>query len=129
MLMSYLAICLPCRIKKRPIDYRSPNKRMVGRKLEMSTRSGSNYLTLAGKSGFLVSDCSGGFETRLYVHSSFAINLDGKERELVALLSLSSWCLLMVLWLFLAVPWVCLRVVIVVFSDHSHLLFLAKLGA
>ena len=50
--MSYLAICLPRRIKKRPIDGRSANKRMVGRKLEMSTRSGSNYLTLAGKSPF-----------------------------------------------------------------------------
>ena len=43
--------------------------------------------------------------------------------------SLSSWCLVMVVWLFLAVPWVCLRFVIVVFSDHTHLLFLTKLGA
>ena len=54
--------------------------------------------------------------TLLYVHSSFAIILMGK-RELVALLSLSSWCLLMVVWLFLPVPWVCLRFVIVVFHD------------
>ena len=52
MWMTYLAICLPCRIKMRPIDGRSANKRMVGRKLEMSSRSGSNYLTLAGKSRF-----------------------------------------------------------------------------
>ena len=59
----------------------------------------------------------------LYVHSSFAIILMGK-RELVALLSLSYWCLLMVVWLFLAVLWVCLRFVIVVFPDHTHLLFL-----
>ena len=51
----------------------------------------------------------------LYVHSSFAIILMGK-RELIALLSLSSWCLVMVVWLFLAVPWACLRFVIVVFS-------------
>ena len=29
----------------------------------------------------------------------------------------------MVLWLFLAVPWVCLQFVIVVFPDHNHLLF------
>ena len=43
----------------------------------------------------------------LYVHSSFAIILMGK-RKLMALLSLSSWCLLVVVWLFLAVPWVCL---------------------
>ena len=35
-----------------------------------------------------------------YVHSSFAIILMGK-RELAALLSLSSWCLVMVVWLFL----------------------------
>ena len=60
--------------------------------------------------------------TLLYFHSSFAIILMG-ERELVALLSLSSWCLVMDVWLFLAVPWVCLRFVIVVFPDHTHLLF------
>ena len=45
------------------------------------------------------------------------------KRELVALLNLSSWCLVMVEWLFLAVPWGCLRFVIVVFPDHTHLLF------
>ena len=61
--------------------------------------------------------------TLLCVHSSFAIILMGK-RELVALLSLSSWCLVIVVWLFLTVPWVCLHFVIVVFSDHTHLLFL-----
>ena len=55
----------------------------------------------------------------LYVPSSFAIILMGK-RELVALLSLSSWCLVIVVWLFLAVPWVCLQFVIVVFPDHTH---------
>ena len=30
----------------------------------------------------------------------------------------------MVVWLFLAVPWVCLRFLIVVFPDRTHLLFL-----
>ena len=30
----------------------------------------------------------------------------------------------MVEWLFLAVPWDCLRFVIVVFPDHTHLLIL-----
>ena len=40
--------------------------------------------------------------TLLYVHSSIAIILMGK-RELVVLLNLSSWCLVMVEWLFLAV--------------------------
>ena len=60
----------------------------------------------------------------LYVNSYFAIILKGKK-ELVALLSLSSWCLVVVVWLFLAVPWVCLRFVIVVFPDHTNLLFLS----
>ena len=81
MWMSYLAICLPRRIKKRPID-----------------------LQINGWSN----------ESLKCQH-----DLDLK-RELVALLSLSSWCLVMVVWLFLAVPWVCLRFVIVVFSVHTH---------
>ena len=63
--------------------------------------------------------------TLLYVHSSIATILMGK-RELVALLNLSSWCLLMVEWLFLAVLRGCLRFVIVVFPDHTHILFLVK---
>ena len=46
------------------------------------------------------------------------------KRELIALLNLSSWCLVMVDRLFLAVPRGCLRFVIVVFPDHTHLLFL-----
>ena len=46
------------------------------------------------------------------------------KRELIALLNLSSWCLLMVEGLFLAVPWGCLRFVIVVFPDHTHLLLI-----
>ena len=52
--------------------------------------------------------------TFLYVPSSFAIILMGK-RELVALLSLSSCCLVIVAWHFLVVPWVGLQFVIVVF--------------
>ena len=72
-----------------------------------------------------VSDCSIFCCTLLYVHSSFAIILLGK-RELIALLSLSSWCLVMVVWLFLTVPWVCLQFVIVVFPDHTHILFLPQ---
>ena len=55
----------------------------------------------------------------LYVRSSIAIILMGK-RELVALLNLSSWCLVMVERLFLAVPRGCLQFVIVVFPDHIH---------
>ena len=60
--------------------------------------------------------------TLLYVHSSIAIILMGK-RELIALLNLTSWCLMMVEWLFLAVPRGCLQFVIVIFPDHTHLLF------
>ena len=70
-----------------------------------------------------VCNCSMFWCTLLYVHSSIAIILMGK-RELVALLNLSFLCLLMVKWLFLAVPWGCLRFVIVVFPGHTHLLFL-----
>ena len=58
----------------------------------------------------------------LYVHSCIAIILMGK-RELIALLNLSSWCLVMVERLFLVVPRGCLQFVIVVFPDHTHLLF------
>ena len=45
------------------------------------------------------------------------------KRELVALFCLSSWCLVIVVWLFLAVPRVCLQFVIVVFPGRAHLLF------
>ena len=58
----------------------------------------------------------------LCVHSSFAIIKMGK-RELVALLCLSSWCLVIVVWLFLTMPRVCLQFVIVVVPDHTNLLF------
>ena len=60
--------------------------------------------------------------TLLYVHSSIAIIMM-RKREVAALLNVSSWCLVIVEWLFLAVPWDCLRFVIVVFPDHTHLLF------
>ena len=60
----------------------------------------------------------------LCVHSGVAVVLAGKGGGLVALLNLSSWCLVMVERLFLAVPWGCLRFVIVVFPDHTYLLFL-----
>ena len=69
-----------------------------------------------------VCNCSMFCYTLLYVHSSIAIILMGK-RELIALLNLSSWCLMMVGRLFLAVPRGCLQFVIVVFPDHTHLLF------
>ena len=70
-----------------------------------------------------VCNCSMFCCTLLYFPSSFVIFLMGKK-ELVALLSLSSWCLLIVVCLFLAVPWVCLQFVIVVFPNYTRLLFL-----
>ena len=73
-----------------------------------------------------VCNCSMFCCTLLYVHSSIAIILMGK-RELINLLNLSSWCLVMVERLFLAVPWGYLQFVIVVFPDHTHLLFLIQI--
>ena len=54
--------------------------------------------------------------------SEFAVQMG--KREPVALLSWSSWCLVIVVCPFLAVPLVCLQFVIVVFPDHTPLLFL-----
>ena len=69
----------------------------------------------------LLCNCSRFCYMLLFVHSSFAIILMG-ERELAALLSLSFWCLVIVVWLFLVVPWICLLFVIVVFPDLTRLL-------
>ena len=48
-----------------------------------------------------------------------------RKRKLVTLLLLSYRCIdtINVLWFFLTVPWVGLQCVIVVISDHTHLLF------
>ena len=66
-------------------------------------------------------DCSMFCCALLCVNSSFVIISMGM-RELVALLWFSSWCLVIIVWLFLAVPWICLEFVIVVFPDHTHLM-------
>ena len=62
---------------------------------------------------------------RVLCLSSIAIILMGKV-DLVALLCLPSWFFVTVdvLWLFLAVPWIGLQCVIMVFPHHTHLLFL-----
>ena len=73
-----------------------------------------------------VCNCSMFCCTLLYVHSIIEIILMEK-RELVALLILSCWCLAMVERLVLAMPRGCLRFVIVVFPDHTHLLFLKNI--
>ena len=52
--------------------------------------------------------------------------MTNRKRELIALLNLSSWCLVMVERLFLAMPRGCLQFVIVVFPDYTHLLFLSE---
>ena len=53
------------------------------------------------------------------VHSSFVIILMGK-RVLAYLLCLSIWCLVIVVWLFLKMPRVCLQFVIMAFPDHTQ---------
>ena len=77
-------------------------------------------------------NCSMFCSVLLYVHSSFEIILMGKK-ELVALLCLSSWCLVIIAWLFLVMPRVCLQFVIVVFPDHtlyfSLLVFVEKIAS
>ena len=50
------------------------------------------------------------------------------KRELVALLNLSFWCLVMVDYLFLTVPWGCQQFVIVVFPDHTHYFFILAIN-
>ena len=70
-----------------------------------------------------VCDCSMFCCALLCVHSSFAIISMGKK-ELAAKLRLSSWCSMIVVWLFLTIPWFCLQFVLVVFPDHTHLLSL-----
>ena len=59
----------------------------------------------------------------LCVKSTFAINLMGK-RERVALTCLYSWCLSLLVWLFILMPRLCLQFVFVVFPDRTHVLFL-----
>ena len=46
------------------------------------------------------------------------------KKELLDLPTLSSLCLVVVVWLFLTVPCICVPFVIVVFPNHTHLLFL-----
>ena len=66
------------------------------------------------------------FVMRYFAFSNFAVILK-RKREQIALFLLSYGCLVAVnvLWLFLAVPLIGLRSVIVVFPDHTQLLFIA----
>ena len=81
-----------------------------------------SLLIVALNMGFCV--CSMFCCALLCVHSIFAIILM-RNRELVALLCLSYWCLVIVivLWLFLTVPQVAMQCVMVVLSVHTNLLF------
>ena len=66
--------------------------------------------------------------TLLFVHSSFAITLKRKRKlDALLLLSYRRIVTIIVLLLFLTVPWVDLQCVIVVFSDHTHLLCANKI--
>ena len=65
----------------------------------------------------------------IYFYSIIILVFLTRKRGLVALLLLSFWwCLatVHVMWLFLTVPWVGLQFVIVVFPDHTQLLFTVK---
>ena len=68
-------------------------------------------------------DSSGEEDGLIMKLSRLCVNGSMWKRELVTLLNLSSWCLVMVEQLFLAVPRGRLRFVIVVLPDHTHLLF------
>ena len=70
-----------------------------------------------------VCNCSMFCCTLLYVHSSIAIILMGK-RELVALLNLSSWCLVMIELLFLVVQWGCLWYFLIILTYYFTRLYL-----
>ena len=61
----------------------------------------------------------------LCVRSGFAVVSVGEGGGLVALLCMSSWFLVVAVWLFFTMPWACLQFVIAVFFDHTRLLFLA----
>ena len=61
-------------------------------------------------------------------HKQCKFKIMMEKRELVALPSLSSLPLVIAVWLFLVVSWVCLQFVIVVFPDHTHFLFCKKCG-
>ena len=64
------------------------------------------------------------FVLRYFVSILFLQSTRWGKRMLVALLCLSSWCLVILVWLFLTTPRVCLQFVIVVFPDYYPLLFL-----
>ena len=59
-------------------------------------------------------------------HKQCKFKIMMEKRELVALPSLSSWCLVIVVWLFLAVTWVCLQFVVVVFPIILTYYFVKK---
>ena len=66
------------------------------------------------------------FVSILVLQDAFAIILK-RKRKLIALLLLSyryiATVTVNILWLFLMVPWVRLKCMIVVYFDHTHLLF------
>ena len=71
----------------------------------------------------LLGNCSMFCCVLLCVHSSFVI-IVMEKREMVALLCLSFWCFVIVVWLLLTMPRVLSAVCDVVFPDYTHLLML-----
>ena len=107
----YSKTCLKWPLSRRP---------QIGFQDQLSLNAGQKYCRmLQGEhSAILSTFIKLSFVIRIFILSIF------EWRLYTVLLSLSFWCLVMVVWLFLVVPWVCLRFVIVVFPDHTQLLFL-----
>ena len=104
----------------------------LGRRFGTSNRDIGCCLFLGGDSVvvdslLIVTPITGFFNCSIFCYFCpflFCDHLDGKERELAALLSLSSWCLVIVVWLFLSVPWVCLHFVIVILTYYFWVSFM-----
>ena len=58
------------------------------------------------------------FVVRYFVSILVCNDLDGEVRA--SCFTKFAWCLVIVVWLFLPVPRICLQFVIVVFPDHTH---------
>ena len=83
-----------------------------------------HFFMKKGVNGSVFGPC---FVIQYFVSVYYGNHLYGEERAGSFALT-ASWCIVTVnvLWLFLTVPWVCLRFVFVVFSDH--ILFLWQLS-
>ena len=61
---------------------------------------------------------------RFFVEMDCQLHFEEKAKaDCVAFIVFKMYCYYICLWLYLTVPWACLQYVIVVFPDHTHLLF------